>query len=118
MTEHWNAIRRHWQLLGSPLRPPPEVVEAYNRELDLARSHVVMFGVTPELAGLGARMTAVDESADMIAGIWPGDTERRKAVRGDWFDPPMSDASVDALIGDGCLTVIGGADARQALFSA
>ncbi|TIW72692.1 MAG: methyltransferase type 11, partial [Mesorhizobium sp.] len=39
MTEHWNTIRRHWQLLGSPLRPPPEVVEAYNRELDLARSH-------------------------------------------------------------------------------
>lgn len=118
MTEHWNAIRRHWRLLGPPLRPPPEVVEAYDRELGLARSQVVMFGVTPELAGLGASMTAVDESSDMIAGIWPGDTDLRKAVRGDWFDPPMPDTSVDALIGDGCLTVIGGADARQALFAA
>lgn len=118
MTQHWNAIRRHWQLLGSPLRPPPEVVEAYNRELDLVRSHVVMFGVTPELAGLGAAMTAVDESADMIAGIWPGDTDTRKAVRGDWFDLPFPGASIDALIGDGCLSVIGGADARRALFSA
>ncbi len=118
MTEHWNAIRRHWQLLGSPLRPPPEAVEAYNRELDLARSHVVMFGVTPELAGLGATMTAVDESSDMIAGIWPGDTDTRKAVRGDWFDLPFGDASVDALIGDGCLSVIGDTEARRALFSA
>ncbi|MGX5804703.1 methyltransferase domain-containing protein [Bradyrhizobium sp. Arg314] len=118
MTEHWNAIRKHWRLLGSPLRPPPEVVEAYNRELDLARSRVVMLGVTPELAALGATMTAVDESADMIAGIWPGDTDARKAVRGDWFDLPFPGASIDALIGDGCLSVIGGADARRALFSA
>ncbi|MDX8443248.1 class I SAM-dependent methyltransferase [Mesorhizobium australafricanum] len=74
--------------------------------------------MTPELAGLGATMTAVDESADMIAGIWPGDTDTRKAVRGDWFDLPFPGASIDALIGDGCLSVIGGADARRALFSA
>ena len=117
MTEHWNAIRKHWQLLGSPLRPPPQVVETYSRELDLARSHVVMFGVTPELAGLGATMTAVDESADMIAGIWPGDTETRKAVQGDWFDLPFPGASIEALIGDGCLSVIGGADLRRTLFA-
>lgn len=117
MTEHWNAIRRHWQLLGSPLRPPAEVVDTYDRELGLARSHVVMLGVTPELAGLGAAMTSVDESADMIAGIWPGDTDTRKAVQGDWFDLPFGDASVEALIGDGCLSVIGAADLRRALFA-
>ena len=117
MTEHWNAIRRHWQLLGPPLRPPPEVVQAYDRELELGRSHVVMLGVTPELAGLGAAMTSVDESADMIAGIWPGDTDTRKAVRGDWFDLPFGEASVEALIGDGCLSVIGAADLRRRLFA-
>ncbi|TIS53451.1 MAG: class I SAM-dependent methyltransferase [Mesorhizobium sp.] len=117
MTDHWNAIRKHWELLGAPLRPPAQVVEAYNRELDLAQSHVVMFGVTPELAGLGASMTAVDESLDMIAGIWPGDTDTRKAVPGDWFDLPFSDASVEALIGDGCLSVIGAADLRCRLFA-
>ncbi|AZO70164.1 MAG: class I SAM-dependent methyltransferase [Mesorhizobium sp.] len=118
MTEHWNAIRKHWQLLGSPLRPPAQVVEAYERELELSQSHVVMLGVTPELAGLGATMTAVDESADMIAGIWPGDTDTRQAVRGDWFELPFPGASIDALIGDGCLSVIGGTEARRALFSA
>jgi len=118
MTEHWNAIRKHWQLLGSPLRPPAQVVEAYERELELSQSHVVMLGVTPELAGLGATMMAVDESADMIAGIWPGDTDTRKAVIGDWFDLPAPGASIDAVIGDGCLSVIGDADARRALFSA
>ncbi|UCI06166.1 class I SAM-dependent methyltransferase [Mesorhizobium sp. B1-1-8] len=118
MTDHWNAIRKHWQLLGPPLRPPAEVVETYDRELDLARSHVVMLGVTPELAGLGASMTAVDESRDMIAGVWPGDTDTRKAIIGDWFGLPLPDANVDALIGDGCLSVIGGFDVRRALFAA
>jgi SAM-dependent methyltransferase len=117
MTQHWNAIRKHWQLLGSPLRPPAEVVQAYERELELARSHIVMLGVTPELAGLGAAMTSVDESPDMIAGIWPGDTDRRKAVQGDWFDLPFEPASVEALIGDGCLSVIGAADLRRRLFA-
>ena len=117
MTQHWNAIRKHWQLLGSPLRPPVEVVQAYDRELELACSHVVMLGVTPELAGLGAAMTSVDESPDMIAGIWPGDTDTRKAVRGDWFDLPFDEAGIDALIGDGCLSVIGAADLRRRLFA-
>jgi SAM-dependent methyltransferase len=117
MTEHWNAIRKHWQLLGPPLRPPAEVVETYERELDLARSHVVMLGVTPELAGLGAAMTSVDESADMIAGIWPGDSDTRKAVQGDWFSLPFPGASVEALIGDGCLSAIGAADLRRRLFA-
>ncbi|MBN9548186.1 MAG: methyltransferase type 11 [Alphaproteobacteria bacterium] len=117
MTQHWNAIRKHWQLLGSPLRPPLEVVQAYDRELELAGSHVVMLGVTPELAGLGAAMTSVDESPDMIAGIWPGDTDTRKAAQGDWFDLPFELASVEALIGDGCLSVIGAADLRRRLFA-
>ncbi|TIT47677.1 MAG: methyltransferase type 11, partial [Mesorhizobium sp.] len=36
MTDHWNAIRGHWKLLGPPLRPPTEAVETYHRELDLS----------------------------------------------------------------------------------
>ncbi|RUW45779.1 class I SAM-dependent methyltransferase [Mesorhizobium sp. M00.F.Ca.ET.151.01.1.1] len=118
MTDHWNAIRGHWKLLGPPLRPPAEAVETYHRELDLSEAHVVLLGVTPELAGLGATMMAVDESSDMIAGIWPGDTASRKAVKGDWLDLPVSDASVDAVIGDGCLSVLGLSTARRALFAA
>ena len=118
MTDHWNAIRKHWQLLGSPLRPPAEAVEAYNRELDLSGAHVVLLGVTPELAGLGATMTAVDESPEMITGIWPGDTASRKAVNGDWLDLPASGASADAVIGDGCLSALGLSLARRALFGA
>lgn len=118
MTDHWNAIRHHWQLLGPPLRPPPEAVEAYERELGLRHADVVLLGVTPELSGLGATMLAVDESAAMIAGIWPGDMPTRKAIVGDWLDLPVGPASAEAVIGDGCLSVMPGSDARLALFSA
>ncbi|MBZ9804619.1 class I SAM-dependent methyltransferase [Mesorhizobium sp. ES1-6] len=118
MTDHWNAIRRHWELLGPPLRPPAEAVETYQRELYLSEAHVVLLGVTPELAGLGATMIAVDESSDMIAGIWPGDTASRRAIIGNWLDLPDSGASVDAVIGDGCLSALGFSAAREALFAA
>jgi len=118
MTQHWNAIRKHWQLLGPPLRPPAEAVATYERELDLCGAHVVLLGVTPELAGLGATMTAVDESPEMIAGIWPGDTTSRRAVNGDWLDLPVPGASVDVVIGDGCLSALALSVARRALFAA
>lgn len=118
MTDHWNAIRHHWQLLGPPLRPPAEAVETYEHELGLRGADVLLLGVTPELAGLGATMLAVDESAAMIASIWPGDTSSRKAMVGDWLDLPVALASSEAVVGDGCLSVMPSSDARLALLSA
>jgi SAM-dependent methyltransferase len=117
MTNHWDAIRRHWQLLGSPLCPPPEAIAAYERELGLQSLDVVLLGVTPELAGLGRTMLAVDESPAMISGIWPGDTASRKAVLGNWLDLPLASESAGAVIGDGCLSALDSSAARQALFA-
>ena len=117
MTGHWDAIRRHWRLLGSPLCPPPEAVAAYERELGLQSVDVVLLGVTPELAGLGRTMLAVDESPAMIAGIWPGDTASRKAVIGNWLELPLGDDSAGAVIGDGCLSALGSSAARQGLLA-
>ena len=117
MTGHWDAIRRHWRLLGSPLCPPPEAVTAYERELGLQSVDVVLLGVTPELAGLGRTMLAVDESPAMIAGIWPGDTASRKAVNGNWLELPLGDESAGAVIGDGCLSALGSSVARQTLLA-
>jgi SAM-dependent methyltransferase len=116
MTDHWDAIRRHWQLLGSPLRPPAETVATYDRELDLKSKDVVLLGVTPELAGLGRTMLAIDESAAMISGIWPGDRLSRRAIRGNWLDLPLDDGSTSAVIGDGCLSALESSKARRALF--
>ncbi|MFA6156855.1 class I SAM-dependent methyltransferase [Mesorhizobium sp.] len=117
MTDHWDAIRRHWQLLGSPLCPPAEAVAAYERELGLRSLDVVLLGVTPELAGLGRTLLAVDESAAMISGIWPGDTASRKAVAGNWFELPLANGSADAVIGDGCLSALDSSAARLTLLA-
>jgi SAM-dependent methyltransferase len=116
MTSHWDAIRRHWDLLGPPLRPPAEAVEAYRRSL---RPHdgIVMLGVTPELAAIGRELVAIDQSPEMIAGIWPGDTDTRRAVVGDWLEMPMARDSVMAIIGDGCLSALGSSRERRRLLA-
>lgn len=115
MTNHWDNYHRHWTLLGAPLRPTPETVGIVERALDLDEAHVLLLGVTPELAGLGKTMLAIDGSAAMVSGVWPGDSAGRRAITGNWLDLPLSRASVGAVIGDGCLTVVDSAQARHAL---
>ncbi|MCV3210197.1 class I SAM-dependent methyltransferase [Mesorhizobium sp. YC-39] len=115
MTNHWDNYHRHWTLLGAPLRPTPETVGIVERALDLDEADVLLLGVTPELAGLGKTMLAIDGSAAMVSGVWPGDSAGRRAITGNWLDLPLSRASVGAVIGDGCLTVVDSAQARHAL---
>jgi SAM-dependent methyltransferase len=67
---------------------------------------VALLGVTPELAGLGARMTAFDLSAQVVAAVWPGDDNRRRAVVADWLRLPIESGGVDAVIGDGSLNAV------------
>jgi SAM-dependent methyltransferase len=76
-----------------------------------------MLGVTPELAAIGRKLTAIDQSPEMIAGIWPGDTDTRRAVPGDWLDMPMGRDSVMAIIGDGCLSALGSSRERRRLLA-
>jgi hypothetical protein len=116
MTSHWDAIRYHWDLLGPPLRPPTAAVEAYRRSLE-PFDDIVLLGVTPELAGIGRTLRAIDQSQNMIAGIWPGDTDMRRAIVGDWLDLPMARDSVMAIIGDGCLSALASARERGRLFA-
>ncbi|MER9334366.1 class I SAM-dependent methyltransferase [Mesorhizobium sp. M0293] len=117
MTDHWDNYHRHWQLLDAPLRPPPETVGIVKRELDLDEADVLLLGVTPELAGLGRTMLAVDGSAAMVSGVWPGDDACRRAMTGNWLSLSIGNASLDAVIGDGCLTVVDSARSRRALLS-
>jgi SAM-dependent methyltransferase len=115
MTNHWDNYHRHWRLLDAPLRPTPETVGIFERELDLANADVLLLGVTPELAVLGRSMLAIDQSATMISGVWAGDNAARRAMTGDWLDLPVASASTEAVIGDGCLSVVGSKAARNTL---
>jgi len=107
MTNHWEHYHRHWNLLGAPLRPPAEAVGIVEREAATEDADVLLLGVTPELAGLGKTMRAVDSSPSMISASWKASTPFREAVVGSWFDLPLASRSVDAVIGDGSLNVVG-----------
>ncbi|WP_246681073.1 class I SAM-dependent methyltransferase [Mesorhizobium sp. B2-3-15] len=116
MTNHWDSYHRHWKLLDAPLRPTPETVGLFERELDLGNADVLLLGVTPELAVLGRSMLAIDQSAAMISGVWAGDNISRRAMAGNWLDLPVERECFDAVIGDGCLSAVDTKAARGSLF--
>ena len=102
---HWAVFHRHWNRLKPPQRPHPDVALALGKLIaEDAGSYddrVLMLGVTPELASLGRRLIAVDRNQTMIEHIWPGDSDSRRAVKGDWLALPFPPASFSAVIGDG-----------------
>lgn len=73
MSAHWQTFAARWSRLGPPLRPGPEDVEHFRRALGDTPGECLLLGVTPELSGLSARLTALDNSADMIRALWPQD---------------------------------------------
>jgi SAM-dependent methyltransferase len=99
-------LHRRWAGLKPPLRPDARVVGAL-REVTAAHARrVLLLGVTPELADIGETTVAVDMSEEMIAAAWPGDTDTRRAIRGNWLDMPLREREFSAVIGDGSLVFV------------
>jgi hypothetical protein len=67
---------------------------------------VLLLGVTPELADIGAHLTAVDRNEEMLTYIWPGDTGRRRARIGDWRNLQLGNNIFGSCIGDGSLNAV------------
>ncbi len=54
--------------------------------------------------GTRGRMIAVDHSADMIGGVWPGCHRPHDAVvHADWRAMPLARRSIDVVLGDNVL---------------
>lgn len=110
LTTTWTTFHRRWARLRPPLRPNAEVVRAIGEAIAGRAARVLLLGVTPELADLGDETVALDASPGMITHVWPGDTLRRLAVRGDWRAMPDLGGRFSAAIGDGSLCAIDLAD--------
>ncbi len=67
---------------------------------------VLLLGVTPELADIGETTVAVDMSEEMIAAAWPGDTDTRRAICGNWLEMPLRQREFSAVIGDGSFAFV------------
>lgn len=115
--DHWNKNAKHWDLIGSPLRPAPEdirvleqVVEQWHETNRVNALQAVLLGVTPEIALMhwppDTRLVAVDRSQAMIDEIWPGERPGHTALCAEWLDLPLPDRSQDVVVGDGCFSAL------------
>jgi SAM-dependent methyltransferase len=113
---HWADFHRRWAQLTPPLRPNKEIAEGLRQAIAGHAERVLLLGVTPELADLGAEVVGVDHSEMMIANIWPGDTERRRVVKADWLALPFPKGHFSAAIGDGSLNALSCPIAHRRLY--
>jgi SAM-dependent methyltransferase len=113
---HWAEFYRRWAQLTPPLRPHKDVAEGIRKAVAGHDERVLLLGVTPELADLGAELIAVDHNDMMIAKIWPGDTARRRVVKADWRDLPFPRNDFSAAIGDGSLNALTYPTAHRQLY--
>ncbi len=102
----WSSFVDLHRHLRPPLRPTASDIAAIGAAIAGCDRTVALLGVTPELAVLGVRLTAFDQSKRMIASVWPGDDARRRAAPADWLDLPLESGGVDAVIGDGSLNAV------------
>jgi len=116
--DYWVKPARSWALRASPLRPAPEDLEIYEREIrqwhETARSvplRALLLGVTPEIAAMswpaGTQLLAADLSRPMIRGVWPG--LGHMVVCATWVALPLADGMQDLVLGDGSFSVLAGA---------
>lgn len=102
----WSEFHRRWSRLQPPLRANHEVTAAIADAIGDRRGSTLLLGVTPELSDIGAATVALDWSEPMIAHIWPGDTDARRAVLGNWLAMPFRERRFSAAIGDGSLNAL------------
>jgi SAM-dependent methyltransferase len=113
---HWAARSQHWGKIGPPLVPNQEVVDAF-LSLVPADNHILLLGVTPQLANTYSEVTAVDFSPPMIERVWPGNTETKRAIEADWLTVELASNQFDAVLGDGSINMVGYPDDIKYLFT-
>lgn len=102
---HWAERSQHWGKIGPPLQPNQEVIDAFTALIP-ANRHILMLGVTPQIANAYTNVTAVDYSPSMIQNVWPGDTGTKKAHEDNWLTVDIADEQFDGVIGDGSINMV------------
>lgn len=101
--DHWKGYAPLSSLYAPPLRPAAATVDEVSRLVGSVRDLVLLLGVTPELAAAFPKVLALDKNPAMIASVWPGDDDDRRALCTDWFDYSAPHESFHAVVGDGSL---------------
>ena len=118
LSNHWQTYQRRWSGLEAPLRPNAEIRAGIVDLVGDKTGRVLLLGVTPELALSFDNVIALDKSATMIANIWPGDSEARRAIEADWLKLDGSLGKFSSVIGDGsCNTLAHPDEVRRVLLN-
>lgn len=116
MSEAWSEFHLRFPRLRPPQSVTPETAARAAAALEGHDDRVLLLGVTPALTDIGRELVAVDRSANMIATVWPGDSDRRHVVQADWrVMAPGGDFS--AVIGDGSFNCVSYPDDYIAVFA-
>lgn len=116
-TQHWAGMHRMWSLMGEPLRPPAQAVaRMVSLAGDAAAGRVLVLGVTPEFHAAFGNIVALDLHAGMIAVVWPGDTQRKRAIQGDWMQDIAGLGTFDLCVGDLSASQLPGLAEARALY--
>jgi SAM-dependent methyltransferase len=110
---YWEARAQRWRI-SPPLSPGAEDLRFYEA---CAARHIsdegapleaLLLGVTAPIAAMRwpvpTRLVALDWAEGMLRNVWPRDRvpEGAACVRGDWRAIPLTHASFDYVVGDGC----------------
>ncbi len=122
----WNNQATRWEHVGFPTRPSLEdgaiiTSIAKKKRYGNNSTHIAVLGVTPEIIQLdwpkGSTIDAVDMNPWMIEKLYkPHHTFPTTVHQGYWQSMPMSNASVDLVVGDGIFTPLETVDDYHALF--
>lgn len=102
--KRWTRHSQNWDRLGPPLRPTPSVIAEMMRISTPGRT--LMLGVTPEIYAAFDNIVAVDLDHDMIRNVWPGDTDTKTAIQGEWTAMRWPDRSFNNIVCDGGLSML------------
>jgi hypothetical protein len=91
--------------MGPPLQPNQEIIDCFHSIIPCSK-HIMLMGVTPQIANAYANVIAVDREPAMIANVWPGDTETKKAINANWLAVNLPAESFDGIIGDGSINML------------
>jgi SAM-dependent methyltransferase len=62
-------------------------------------------------------VVAIDKNASMVGNLWPGNTDRRRAIVGNWLNTNFAAETFSCCVGDGSLNAVRYPDEMQLLCS-
>lgn len=99
MQTHWAGHSQIWSKMSPPLTPAREVISVITNLIP-SNQHIVLLGVTPQIANAYSNVTAIDSSVSMIKNIWPGDTDTQHAINDNWLNIDLPVEYTNYIVGD------------------